>query len=351
MLPRQVSWKQQGQWFPVQDGWFWFAVITENKRKATMISIVLALCLLSQTVQNPSPGADSSDQPDYVVGAGDVIYISVFGLNDFEQIIRVSNSGKIHVPHLGILKVHGLTPSQIEAKIATALIERELVKEPWVQVRVMEYRAHPVYVLGEVQQAGQFLITGDMTVLDLIGLAGAFNDVYSPVGYLYRYRYPGAASSDDPNAVNYDEQEVLKIEFSALYDGSHPEMNVHLRGGDILYVPQRKANHFFVVGDVARPGAFEIAVNDEVFATQAIAKAGGPLKTAKMSKGILVRFDKDGGRQETPVDFQAILRGKESNLPVFPNDIIYIPGSSAKTLGYGLIGIIPGVAEGVALVY
>ena len=63
-----------------------------------------------------------------------------------------------------------------------------------------------------------------------------------------------------------------------------------------------------------------------------------------------MRYDKDGNRQEQPVDFQAILKGKKQNFPILPNDIIFIPGSSAKTLGYGLLSILPGVAQGMALI-
>lgn len=314
-----------------------------------MAAVVMTLCFLLQPLQGPDHLQEPAHRPDYVVGAGDVLSISVFGLREFDQVARVSNSGKIHVPYLGVLKVHGLSLQQVESNIEAGLIEHELIKEPWVQVRVIEYRAHPVYILGEVQQPGQFLITGDMTVLDLISLAGAFNEVYSHVGYLYRYRNPQTLSSDDYTVVDASEQEVIKIEFSELY--SDPKMNVRLRGGDILYVPERKKNFFFVVGDVLAPGAYELFMgDDELLVTQAVAKAGGPLRTAKSSKGILVRYVRGGKREELPVDFRAILRGKKPNLPILPNDIVYIPGSSAKTLGYGLLNIIPGLAEGIVAV-
>lgn len=65
---------------------------------------------------------------------------------------------------------------------------------------------------------------------------------------------------------------------------------------------------------------------------QAIAKAGGPLKTAKMSKGMLIRYDKDGKRTTKPVDFTAILRGKQEDFEVSHGDILFIPSSSAKGL-------------------
>jgi polysaccharide export outer membrane protein len=301
-----------------------------------MTAFVLALSFLMLVPQDPGPPKDSAKTSDYVLGAGDVISISVFGLKEFEQTIRVSNSGKIHVPYLGVLKVHGLIPRQVEVRIAMELIERQLLKEPWVQVRVEEHRSHPVFILGEVQFAGQFVMYGEWRVLDLIAASGGFNDVHSPIGYLYRRK---AFSSDDPELGAEDE--VIKIVFSELYDESHPENNMLLRGGDILYVPERKRDHYFVVGDVGRPGAFEISPDIPVLATQAIAKAGGPLMTAKMGKGTLMRYTDAGDQEEKSVDFQAILKGKKPDVAILPNDIIFIPGSSAKTLGYGLLNIIP----------
>jgi hypothetical protein len=60
-----------------------------------------------------------------------------------------------------------------------------------------------------------------------------------------------------------------------------------------------------------------------------------------MSKGILLRFDGQGGRKELPVDFDAILRGRLADFPIQEDDIIFIPGSNVKTLGYGLLNIVP----------
>jgi polysaccharide biosynthesis/export protein len=287
--------------------------------------------------------------PDYRVGPGDSLYISAFGMNEFNQTIRVSNSGKIHVPYLGILKVADMTCAQIQAEIVQGLIGRKLLKEPWVQVRVVEYRAHPAYILGEVMQPGQFLIRDDMYVMDLITLAQGFNEVASPIGYLYR-RTIEAPDSNGKNATGgMFRDEAIEINFQQLYDGSRPELNVKLRGGDVLYCPQRRVSHFFVVGDVNSPGAIELPFGQQVLASQAVAKAGGPYKTAKMSKGMLMRYDKEGKQQEQPVDFKAILLGKKADFAVMPNDIIFIPGSSAKTVGYGILGALPTITQGMLL--
>jgi polysaccharide biosynthesis/export protein len=315
-----------------------------------MNSILLALVLCWLPVSQVLASGQAADarqediQQDYRVGPGDSLLINVFGSNEFDQTIRVSNSGKIHVPHLGILKVIDRTPSQIQDEIARQLVERDFMKEPWVQVRIAEYRAHPVYILGEVMQPGQFLIRDEMHVMDLISLTAGFNDVASPIGYLYRRKVESSDAVAGDSGKQSVAEEAIEINFQQLYDGSRPELNMRLQGGDVLYVPQRRDNFFFIVGDVLGTGAFTIPFGQKVLATQAIAKAGGPMKTAKMSKGILMRYDQNGKRQELAVDFKAILQGKKPDFPLMPNDIIFIPGSNAKTIGYGLLNIVPRLA-------
>ncbi len=62
-----------------------------------------------------------------------------------------------------------------------------------------------------------------------------------------------------------------------------------------------------------------------------------------MSDGILVREGESGSRQELKLDFAAILKGKSPDYPVRPDDVIFVPGSAAKTIGYGLLELSPGL--------
>jgi polysaccharide export outer membrane protein len=287
----------------------------------------------------PTPAPTASR--DYHIGPGDRLTIGVSGLNEIGHSTRVSNTGKIHMPYVGILRVAGLTSAELEALIARQLRERGLVNNAWVNVRVDQYRAQPVYVLGEVMSPGQFVIKDEMYLVDLITLSGGFNEVATPVGYLYR-RKDNASSLPEDEAPT---DEAIEIDFAALNEGTKPELNLKLRGGDVLYVPQRRRAFYFVVGDVGVPGHFELAPGrTRIPLSQAVAMAGGPLRTAKMSAGILVRFNTAGGREEKKVDFKAILEGRQPDVDVLPNDIVFIPGSSAKTLGYGLLGALPGAA-------
>jgi polysaccharide export outer membrane protein len=294
--------------------------------------------------------APSVDPREYVIGPGDLLSIGVFGVPELAQAMRVSNSGKIHVTSVGILKAAGRTVGQLESDIATELQKRDLVRQPWVVVKVDEVRAHPVYILGEVMFPGQFQITNQMYLSDLLTAAQGFNTVASPIGYLYRRKVDPATGEPDPNEdPDHDTMEAFPIDFQALQTGAKPELNVKLRAGDILYVPERKKEYVFVVGDVYQPGLFEIAGGSTPLLTQLMARAGGPTRTAKPSKVLLVRYGSDDARQEITVDFNAVIRGRSPDVPLQFGDLIFVPGSGAKTAGLSLLGIVPGVVQGRAI--
>ncbi|MEZ5317453.1 MAG: polysaccharide biosynthesis/export family protein [Vicinamibacterales bacterium] len=301
-----------------------------------------------QTAATPrAPAATDASQapdtaPDYQIGPGDMLKFSVSGLGMFNVSARVSNTGKVHIPYAGVLKVAGQTPHQVEALVADTLKTGGLVKDPWVTVTIEQYRAQPVYILGEVSDPGQYVIKDEMYLVDLITLSGGFNEVATPTGYLYRRRTDANGLPEGEAAPD----EAIEIDFKALNEGTRPDLNLKLRGGDVLYVPQRRRDFFFVVGDVLKPGAFEIRWDAQaVLASQAIGRAGGPMRTAKLSKGVLVRSDAEGHREEVPVDFKAILEGRQADITMRANDVLFIPGSTAKTLAYGLLGTIPGMVE------
>lgn len=92
------------------------------------------------------------------------------------------------------------------------------------------------------------------------------------------------------------------------------------------------------------PGAYAMPDEQVLLVSQAMALAGGPIRTAKMNKGVLVRYDGTGRREELQVNFSDILKGRKPDFAIKPDDIIFIPGSTIKSIGYGLLGIIPSVA-------
>jgi polysaccharide export outer membrane protein len=302
----------------------------------------------------PAQAAPATLQPgsaDYRLGPADVLAVSVLGLQAFSQgqqpwlEVIVSNSGKIHVPYAGVIDVRDMTTAQLQSEIAKRLVDRDLVRDPQVTVRVMDYRGQTIYVLGEVLQPGQYYLRETTFLMDLIGLTQGFPT--EGTAYLYR-RSPVASEAPDGDAQADDGQtaigKAIPIDIQGLLAGKRPDLNLQLQTGDVLYVPYNKPSYCYAIGEVNTPGPFEIPPSRPLLVSQAIAFAGGPTKTAKTSKGILVRWNEQGVREELSVDFEAILKGRKADFPVLPDDIIFIPGSNAKSLAYGLLDIVPYIA-------
>src|SRR6266508_2157927 len=82
---------------------------------------------------------------EYRLGPGDLIEISVFGVDNFHHTLRISASGIIKLPLLDPVKAAGLTSADLEHRLA-ALLQDEVIKDPQVSVFVKEYRSQPVFV-------------------------------------------------------------------------------------------------------------------------------------------------------------------------------------------------------------
>lgn len=312
--------------------------------------------------------------PDYKLGAGDVIKIDVVGSEMLDQTLEISNSGSINFLPLGTVTVADLTAEELERDISDRIKAARLIKDPEVLVYIESYRSKPVQIVGEVDNPGQYLMSQQLTVMDLILLAGGLDFSTSRYGYLHR-RIPekldSIASNTEKqieeampvfnvlmNNPDYKERllahpeigepgvEVIRFDLEPVLNGGVIEPNILLEPDDIFVVPRRNSQFYYVVGDVIRPGVFEIPPYSTLLASQAISHGGGPSNTAKLSKGILVRYDKNDKRQEIKVDYLAILKGNQEDFEIFPDDVIFIPGSNIKTLGYAILGQIPGRIQG-----
>jgi polysaccharide biosynthesis/export protein len=340
-----------------------------------MIRRIDMICLLALIILWPVLSSAQESSPpmnipeaagqlaEYRVGPGDLLSIRVFGLTQFDQTARISNSGRIHIRYAGILHLADMTVAQIGDEIAKILRERQLVKEPWVAVQVVEYNAQPVFVVGEVTAPGQFVITGEMRLLDVITKARGFRpNAGDEVLLIRRSSHSGAATKDlnpnfgksstdssNPNshesatdAEATEKNERIAINITQLTDGSRPELNARLRGGDIIYIPAMPLRVIYLIGEVRNPGAYVLPHDyKHITAASAIAYAGGtPRETAKTNKVCLIRRDSNGVYQTVKYDLSKIIKGEEPDIPVKPDDILLVPRSLGKMIAYKLFDMV-----------
>ena len=271
-----------------------------------------------------TPGADA----EYRLGPGDLIEVSVVGVNDFRHTVRVSASGAVKLPLIDPVTVSGLTPTELEQKLTT-LLQDEVIKDPHVSVFVKEYRSQPVVVLGAVKSPGQYQITLQLKLVDALSLAGGLQPTADDEAVIQRVSANGA-------------EEIIKIDLRELLEKANMNLNVVVRGGDVIHIRERVTQTVYILGEVNRAGAFPIPPQQDLRVSQVFAWAGGTTKTAKVGKGVLLRYNDKGERHELPLNISDILKGKKEDFFVQGNDIIFVPGSRFKDLGLSLLQGIPG---------
>jgi polysaccharide export outer membrane protein len=290
---------------------------------------------------------------DYVLGEGDQLDVQVVGnntLNGAMQSLTISNTGTITLPYLGAVQAAGLTAEGLESVIARLFKAKELVKNPQVLVYVTDYKANPIFIVGEVDNPGEYMMSQELTLLEAILMAGGIDPGAGSFAYLHRRSSPAVSRVEPARAlanpaVGEPGIEITKVDLRPLKLGGVPDPDIVLRKGDVLVVPKTEDRRYYVLGDVRSPGTREIPQPAErsLSVSQAIAHAGGPTATAKLSDGLLVRYNEaDGSRVEKKVDFMAILKGRQPDFEVLPNDIIFIPSSNSKSMAYGILGVLPG---------
>jgi polysaccharide export outer membrane protein len=159
---------------------------------------------------------------DYVIGAEDLLQVSVWKNESLSRQLPVRPDGKISMPLLHDIQAAGLTPMQLRDKIAAALAE--FMPSPEVSVTVLEVRSYRVSVLGEVQKPGVLQLKAPTTVLEAIALAGGFRDFASPSRIVIFRKHANGQT------------EKLRFNYNRAV-GTAAEDNLSLRSGDVVVVP------------------------------------------------------------------------------------------------------------------
>lgn len=160
---------------------------------------------------------------DYVIGPEDMLQITVWKNESLSRALAVRPDGKISLPLLHDVQAAGLTPMQLQEKLAIAL--GEFMPNPEVSVTVSDVRSYRISVLGEVQKPGVLQLKSDTTVLEAIALAGGFRDFASPSKIMILRK-------------NGDGQtQKIPFNYNRVVKDNRGEGNVTLKSGDVVVVP------------------------------------------------------------------------------------------------------------------
>jgi polysaccharide biosynthesis/export protein len=254
-----------------------------------------------------------AQQESLLIGPGDLVQVDVMDTPEMEQQARVADDGTVPVAYVGSIHVAGQTPATAANMIERALIEKKVMRKPEVTVRVQEYATQDVSILGEVHTPGTYAITTPQTILKVLSLAGGLTDMANRHVTVKRHK---SGEQLTYYVSNNSEQALSDV--------------VMVYPGDTVLVP--RAPLVYIMGDVNRPGGYAINTNDaHLTAMQAVAMAGSANKTSVLSHVRLIRTTEQG-QVELPVHLDAIQKGKQPDIALKPDDILYVPFSWMKNV-------------------
>lgn len=228
--------------------------------------------------------AASMQQPEYRIGAGDILHITVFKNPDLALDARVSETGSISFPLIGSVQLSELTLPAAEKKIAELLKEGGFVVNPQVNILITTAFGNQVSVLGAVNKAGRY-------ALDAAG--GHLSGMLATAGGIM------PAGSDTVIVTGTRNGKPFRREIDmvkAQLDGNTAD-DILLAGGDTVFVNLQPM--FYIYGQVQKPGQYRLERNMTVM--QALAVGGG-VTTKGTRRGIVLhRRDAHGKVQEIDV--------------------------------------------------
>lgn len=244
---------------------------------------------------------------DYVLGTGDMVRITVYGSPDLTTETRVTAAGAITIPLLGDLPVGGLTAADTEKKIATALEAGGFLKQPQVNIVVLQFQSQMVSVLGDVLKPGRYPLDRPSTLTDVLAMSGG-------------------ATSNGSELVTVTSQRDGKTEnreydLRELFERGQSSQNPIIRSDDIIYVHAREVS---VLGQVNRPGKYSVLSgvrNVGDFLSMAGGVAPGGADT------IVVSLQRDGKTIKHEIDVDQLFRSGNTaaNVELQSGDMIYVP--------------------------
>lgn len=264
-----------------------------TKTLAALQAAGLAAALLAM------PAQPTAAQDEYLLGAGDVIRVSVFQNPDLGTEVRVSENGQISFPLLGSVAVGGLTIPAAERKLAEGLKRGGFVLAPSVTIFPTQIRGNQVAVLGQFNHPGRYpLETVNMRVADLVALAGGVAPTGADTLVLIGVRAGSPIRREIP--------------ITELFAGGRA--NEALAGGDIIYV--ERAPSFYIYGEVQKPGAYRLEQGMTLMQGLAV---GGGLTNRGTERGLEVHRRDAAGKL-------AVLHLERSEA-LRPDDVVYVKES------------------------
>ncbi len=179
---------------------------------------------LSAASEHMTEKLSNAVSSEYIIGAEDVLEITVWRNADLSRIAQVRPDGKISMPIIRDIMAVGKTPSQLAEEMTNKL--KEYIQTPVVAVSVKEVNSSNIFVLGEVTKPGRYPLKSKTTLLQGITIAGGFTPIAAR-NQMVIFRFTESATGMNRLTASYDH---------IVLSGAITE-NFELKSGDTVVIP------------------------------------------------------------------------------------------------------------------
>lgn len=258
---------------------------------------------------------EASADPVYELGAGDVLSLQVWGRPELSGRHTVGPDGVISVPIAGPVKVARLSREAAAARVRQGL--ERYYEAPSVLFAIEQYPSNRVTVLGRVQNPGQLSFDHPPTLLEVLAKAGSL-PVIDKQATLTRC------------AIFRGRDKVIWVDLKRLLNGGVTALNLRMRPGDLVYIPDSADTMVYVLGAVHRPGAYRLTPDMSVM--DALATAGGPNEDGAPGEIGIYRPARQAVER---IALQHLMDARQRvNFALEEGDVIFVPKSGIADFGY-----------------
>jgi polysaccharide biosynthesis/export protein len=192
-------------------------------RYTSPLAVLIGLLALASAAYTQDAIDPSEAQPStYLIQPGDVLEISVWREEYLEREVIVQPDGMISFPLVGIVRAAGGSVQALQERVAERLVL--YIPDPVVTVSITDIRGNRIYVIGQVQRPGEFIMNPTVDVVQALALAGGTTP-FASLNDIKILRRSG------------DRQLAIDFSYSDVERGRNLDQNIVLQSGDVIIVP------------------------------------------------------------------------------------------------------------------
>ncbi len=255
-----------------------------------------------------SPSSFIPDQnvpvtPDYVIGPGDQIIVTIWGRINARWVVDVLRDGTIYLPKIGTIN-----PTGVQFKDLRDFIKREISRyytDFDINVSLGNIRSIRVYMVGNVRNPGAYTVSGLSTMISAIFESGG----------------PSKNGSMRTIELKREGKTISRLDLYDLFLKGDKSSDIKLTNEDVIYVPP-VGRLAAISSGVKNPGIYELKDDEKLL--DLINMSGGFNNTAYNKKVSIRRIFNNQYRDYLEADISDIDKNPQKNISLVDGDIISI---------------------------